>query len=83
MVRPYDRPMARVTRWSDYRAARARAGGRARTRTPAVEVLFTDGQGTSYVVYTANPSPSAAVVAAEEEARLRLGCESATDWRAA
>ena len=49
----------------------------------AVEVLFTDEHGLCYVAYVVGPSVPAAVAAAEDEARRRLGSVSATDWRAA
>lgn len=49
----------------------------------AVEVLFEDSLGNRYVVFAIGPSVPTAVAAAEEEARERLGCDSATDWRAA
>lgn len=49
----------------------------------AVEVLFVPDDGASYVLHAVGPSPQAAASAAEDEARGHLGCESATDWRAA
>ena len=48
----------------------------------AVEILFLADDGAGYVVFAVGPSSPAAVAAAEE-ARRCLGCESATDWRAA
>ena len=79
--------MARVTSWS---SATRLAGGACADWGPGedpeavgVEVLFVDDSGDSYVVFSVGPSPESAVAAAEVEARERLGCGSATDWRAA
>ena len=49
----------------------------------AVEVLFVAEMGVSYVVSAVGPSATAAVATAEDEARRHIGCEAATDWRAA
>ena len=79
--------MARATRWySATRLASSVNAGWGPGEDPeacAVEVLFTDEHGLSYVVYAIGPSVPAAVAAAEDEARRHFGCESATDWRAA
>ena len=49
----------------------------------AVEVLFLAYTGDSYVVHAVGTSPSAALAAADEEARRCLGCGAAADRRAA
>lgn len=79
--------MACITRWSSPARlpGEVTAGWRPGQdpEAKAVEVLFEDGRGLSYVVHAVGPSVPAAVAAAEEEARRCLGCDVATDWRAA
>lgn len=79
--------MARVTSWSSANRppgwVNANWGLGEDPDAVAVEVLFEDERGNSYVLHAVGPSPQTAVPAAEEEARRWLGCDSATDWRAA
>lgn len=49
----------------------------------AVEALFQDEHGLSYIVRALGPDPQTAVAAAEDEAVRYLDADSATDWRPA
>ena len=85
MVRPYDRLIARVTGWSEavWLPGGVSADWGVGEDPDAVGVLFVADDGASYVVFAVGPSVPAAVAVAEEEARRSLGCDAATDWRAA
>lgn len=49
----------------------------------AVETLFQDEHGLSYIVRALGPDPQRAVAAAEDEAVRYLDADSTTDWRPA
>lgn len=86
---PYDRGVGayRESQWSS--AVRVPGGASANWKpgqdpeAVAVEVLFVDEHGRSYVISAIGPDARSAVAAAEKEARRYCGCESATDWQAA